>query len=47
MITDFTLRYFISYEILSDPQKRELYDTRGEAGLSEGPGLGGGINPEV
>ncbi|TFY76691.1 hypothetical protein EWM64_g7321 [Hericium alpestre] len=30
-----------AYEILSDPQKRSIYDTRGEAGLSESGGMGG------
>ncbi|TFK55332.1 hypothetical protein OE88DRAFT_1732577 [Heliocybe sulcata] len=30
-----------AYEILSDPQKRSVYDARGEAGLSESGGMGG------
>jgi len=30
-----------AYEVLSDSQKRSIYDTRGEAGLSESGGMGG------
>lgn len=35
-----------SYEVLSDPEKRNIYDTRGEAGLSEQGGMGG-MDPQV
>lgn len=34
------------YEILSDPEKRSIYDARGEAGLSESGGMGG-MDPQV
>jgi len=30
-----------AYEVLSDPQNRSIYDSRGEAGLSESGGMGG------
>jgi DnaJ family protein A protein 2 len=35
-----------SYEILSDPQKRSVYDQYGEEGLSGDGGMGGGMSAE-
>ncbi|CDW97276.1 hypothetical protein, partial [Sporisorium scitamineum] len=34
-----------AYEVLSDPEKRGLYDRFGEQGL-EGGGMGGGMDPQ-
>ena len=36
----------VRYQILSDPDKRRIYDQRGEAGLSESGGMGG-MDPQV
>merc|ERR1719236_314969 len=33
----------MAYEILSNPEKRRLYDQAGEQGIKEGGGGGGGI----
>ena len=37
---------YSSYEVLSDSQKRSIYDARGEAGLTESGGMGG-MDPQV
>jgi DnaJ family protein A protein 2 len=37
---------YFRYEVLSDPEKRSIYDARGEAGLSEAGGMGG-MDPQV
>lgn len=42
MYTERNLRY----EVLSDAEKRSIYDSRGEAGLSESGGMGG-MDPQV
>ena len=34
------------YEVLADSEKRNIYDARGEAGLSEQGGMGG-MDPQV
>lgn len=35
-----------AYEVLSDSQKRDMYDRFGEQGLSESGGMGGGMDPQ-
>ncbi|ODN98443.1 chaperone regulator [Cryptococcus wingfieldii CBS 7118] len=35
-----------AYEVLSDSQQRSIYDQLGEAGLKEGGGMGGGVDPQ-
>lgn len=44
--TDCLMFQSSSYEVLSDPQKRSIYDARGEAGLSESGGMSG-MDPQV
>ena len=47
LVSTATLMYqYPSYEVLSDPQRRSIYDARGEAGLSESGGMGG-MDPQV
>jgi DnaJ-class molecular chaperone len=38
--------WLFRYEILSDPQKRQVYDQYGEEGLEGGAGMGGGMSAE-
>lgn len=35
-----------AYEVLSDPQQRQIYDQYGEEGLEQGGGMGGGMAAE-
>lgn len=35
-----------SYEVLSDSNKRQIYDQAGVAGLESGGGGGGGMDPQ-
>ena len=35
-----------SYEVLSDSNKRQVYDQHGKAGLESGGGMGGGMDPQ-
>lgn len=37
---------YVSYEILSDPQKRGVYDQYGEEGLTGDGGMSGGMSAE-
>ena len=46
-MTSVLLRIMLySYEVLSDPDMRRVYDARGEAGLNEQGGMGG-MDPQV
>lgn len=35
-----------AYEVLSDSNKRAIYDQAGKAGLEGGGGMGGGMDPQ-
>ena len=41
-----TLTSRFRYEVLSDSNKRSLYDQMGKAGLESGGGMGGGMDPQ-